>query len=215
MPDMTKSICALVHRPDSTRAAFQAYYEENHAPLGARHFPFTRYVRNHLLDAEDLGYDTISEFWADDIEACAALMHGPTGEILRADEAKFMDRQRIAPAGAEEHILSAGDPAGPDGARTALLIRPAMDDEGWHGIALSWGRAVAADRPGVSLDFATPWREPAFPAAAILWVPGAVEPREVPGAITVRRIEVRRIETPADQLLAARAPLAGGELPSQ
>lgn len=207
---MSKSICALVHRPDSTRAAFQTYYEENHAPLGARHFPFTRYVRNHLLDAEDLGYDTISEFWADDIEACAALMNGPTGEILRADEAKFMDQSRIAPAGAEEHILSAGSPAGQDGARTAFLIRSAMEDEGWRDIALSWGRAVAVDRPGVSLDFVTSWREPAFPAAAILWMPGAVEPTQAPGAITVRRVKVRRIETPADQLLAAQASHLNG-----
>src|SRR5690606_27385521 len=148
--------CALVHRPDSTRAAFHAYYEENHAPLGARHFPFTRYVRNHFIDGEDLGYDTISEFWAEDIEAAAALMNGPVGEILRADERRLLDQSRIASGGVEEHELSTGVPAGPDGIRTAFLINPALSADAissaaWRQGVMAWGRSLAADWSGVSL----------------------------------------------------------------
>lgn len=200
---MSKSICALVHRPDSTRAAFQAYYEEHHAPLGARHFPFTRYVRNHLTDGDDVGYDTISEFWADDIAAAAALMSGPVGDILRADEEKFMDQTRIAPAGVEEHVLSPGAPTGPDGVRTAFLIASTVPGEGWREAALSYGRSFATQQPGVSLDFAQSWGTTAFPANAVLWVPGKAEPGAIPEALAIRRVIAHRIETPAEQLISA------------
>lgn len=203
---MSKSICALVHRPGSTRAAFHAYYEEHHAPLGARHFPFTRYVRNHLIDSQDLGYDTISEFWADDIAAAAALMSGPVGDILRADEEKFMDRARIAPAGVEEHVLSTGAPAGPDGVRTAFLINPVHSGEDWREAALSCGRALAARQPGVSLDFAQSWSTPAFPATAVLWAPGEVELGDKPAALAIRRAIARRVETPAGQMTGHTSP---------
>lgn len=203
---MTKSICALVHRPGSTRADFQAYYESSHAPLGARYFPFTRYVRNHLIDAEDFGHDTISEFWADDIAGAAALMNGPVGDILRADEAKFMDQSRVAPAGAEEHVLSTGEPADAQGARTAFLIDPANGGEGWRETALAWGKEIAAGQPGVSLDFVASWKDVPFPAAAVLWVPSHVD-REPPAELSVRRLFARRAETPAEVLAQTYAPL--------
>lgn len=203
---MTKSICALVHKPGSTRAAFQAYYEDNHAPLGARHFPFTRYVRNHLIGGQDSSYDTISEFWADDIAGAAALMNGPVGEILRADEVKFMDQSRIAPAGAEEQRLSPGAPAGAGGARTAFLVEAADDDVTWRETALAWAKPIAAQAPGVSLDIISSWSAVRFPAAAVLWVPGHVA-YDPPAGLRVRRLLVRRAETPADVLARSYTPL--------
>lgn len=200
---MMKSICALVHRPGSSRAAFQAYYEDSHAPLGIRHFPFARYVRNHLVDSDDVGFDTISEFWAKDIAATAGLMNGPVGDIMRADEARFMDQSRIAPAGAQEHVLSEGAPADREGRRTAILINPAAAGEGWREAVLAWGRALATNLPGVSVDFATAWGKPAFPAAAMLWLPGAPKTGAAPAALDTRRLSVRRVETPAELLLGA------------
>ena len=126
-----KSICALVHRDDLDRQTFQNHYETCHAPLAVQHFPFRRYVRNHFIDGEDIGYDTISEFWADDILASAELMHGPVGVLMRADEERFMNRALTAPASAVEYILSAGAPACEDGRRVAALIDWTMpDDEG-------------------------------------------------------------------------------------
>lgn len=200
---MSKSISALVHRPDSTRTAFQAYYEENHAPLAIQYFPFTRYARNHLIDGEDLGFDTISEFWAEDIAAAAALMNGPVGDILRADEVKFMDQSRIASGSAEELVLSEGDCTGPDGLRTALLISPAASEETWREAALSLGRSLAGEQPGVSLDFVQSWGAVLFPASAVLWVPGEAAFPVAPASLHIRRVLVRRVETAPEQLMKA------------
>ncbi len=201
---MMKSICALSHRPDSDRAAFQRYYEENHAPLAIKHFPFARYVRNHVIDG-DVGFDTISEFWATDIPATAALMEGAVGDLLRADEEKFMDRSVIAPAGAEEHILSEGRLTDAAGERYATLFRRSEDEEGaFRDDLLGWARSIGQRMPGVSIDFATSWRAPAFPAYAALWTPAT--PVDVPNRFgRVAHVRVRRHETPVEQLLGNAA----------
>lgn len=199
---MMKSICALVHREDLDRAAFQHHYETRHAPLAISHFPFRRYVRNHLLDGADIGYDTISEFWADDIEAVAGLMNGPVGDIMRADEERFMNRERNAPAGAEEHVLSPGAPALGDGTRIAMLVDWDGDEATGKARALAWARDCASAMAGVSIDFVTSWRTPPFPARAVLWMPEdcGVMP---PAGLSVRPVRVRRVETAADQLMDA------------
>jgi hypothetical protein len=46
---MSKNIALLSRRAELTRAQFRDYYETRHAPLAIGYFPFTRYVRNHLL----------------------------------------------------------------------------------------------------------------------------------------------------------------------
>jgi len=193
---MSKSICALVHKPGSTREAFQRYYEENHAPLAVGFFPFSAYVRNHLVDPGDFGWDTISEFWSDDIAKAAALMDGPIGETMRADEARFMDRSRIAPGGAEETILSGGDPADGAGHRTALLVGAQAD----LAAAQSFAQHVSLHHAGVSIDIVTAWQQPAFPAAAVIWLPGwpNIAP---PDPLTVRVMRAIRTETPRSALL--------------
>lgn len=202
---MNKSICALVHKPGSTRAAFHAYYEESHAPLGVQHFPFTRYVRNHVIDADGpFGWDTISEFWANDIGKAAALMQGPVGETMHADEERFMDRTRIAPASAREVVLSEGAPADADGARTALLVR------GAEAAVLAWAETLAAAHSGVSVDMALSWQEPAFPADAVVWVPGHPALAAAPADLAVVTLRVRRCETPAETLLGNAQPAVSG-----
>lgn len=193
---MMKSICILAHNDAFSRDEFQAYYEDNHAPLGIKHFPFAHYVRNHLIDAPDIGFDTISEFWAEDIVALGALMEGPVGEILRADERRFMDQSKIAPAGAEEHVLSEGVV---DGDRYAVLLRDVGDTDA----LISWARKVADRAPGVSLDLTTSWREPAFPAQAVLWTPDSSLATGLPAGVRARVLKVRRVASSAAELAGA------------
>jgi uncharacterized protein (TIGR02118 family) len=206
---MPKSICLLGRRPDITRAEFQRYYETRHAPLGARLFPFTRYVRNHLQDHEEIGFDTISEFWAEDIVAAAALVDGPAGDIMRADERKFMDQSTSRPAGVVEHVLAGPERVreAPGREKLALLLRPAdgVAAEAFVAAAQAWGRRLGESADRVTLDEVSAWSERGFVCEAVLWVwPGAaaIAAGAPPAEVTVwRRLSVRADETPPEQLL--------------
>ena len=196
---MMKSICALTHKPDSDRATFQTYYEKSHVPLGASLFPFTRYVRNHVV-SEGFGWDTITEFWFRDQESIALLMLGPVGDRMRVDERLFMDQSKIAPASAREVVLSPGDPADAEGLRTMVLVAPGVAEEA----VLEWAASLAKAQAGVSVDFAASWREPEFPASAVVWLPGHGEVSP-PSALSAQVLRVRRAETPPETLLGNRA----------
>lgn len=193
---MTKSICALAHKSGSDRAAFQLYYEDNHAPLAIGLFPFTGYARNHLVGNDDFGWDTISEFWAEDIERAAALMKGPVGETMRADEERFMDRAKIASASAEEIILSTGDRADGAGRRTALLINPILGTQDVRAEVLALAVPLSQNSSGVNVDFATSWGSPHFPAAAVIWLPGWPMVPNSPVGLSMKALRVVRANTP-------------------
>lgn len=204
---MTKSICALAHKPGSTREQFQRYYEDNHAPLAISHFPFSGYARNHVTGNADFRWDTISEFWADDIEEAAALMAGPVGELMAADEERFMNRPLIASAGVEEVILSEGERSDSDGHRTAFLVQNADEGVDMRGRLLEWASGLSRNMPGVSVDFTSGWTELAFPARAVLWLPGWHELAAPPGLAVVSLL-VHHVETPSSSLLGGRAASA-------
>jgi hypothetical protein len=96
---MLKLLGFLPRRVDLTRTAFRDYYERQHAPLSAaapaRVSASTS--ANHLADvALEPGCDTDSEFWYDDAETAAASvpwLASSEGQVLRRDEAQFMDRR--------------------------------------------------------------------------------------------------------------------------
>jgi hypothetical protein len=117
MPATTmKMVGFLPRRADFTRPAFREYYEQRHAPLALRHVRvFAKYVRNHLADpVDEPGFDTVSEFWYDDIQAAAGIgawLATPEGQVLRHDEAQFMDRAHIGSCVVTEHSLH-GPPRG-------------------------------------------------------------------------------------------------------
>ncbi len=109
---MIKLTFCLVRLPELTRAAFQAYWFDNHAPLVksvAETLRIRRYVQTHSLPLEvsaplrasrggPEGYDGVAELWWDTIED--ALPASPSqamidaGRLLLEDERKFIDLAR-------------------------------------------------------------------------------------------------------------------------
>jgi hypothetical protein len=107
---MLKMLGFLPRRADLTRLGFREYYERRHAPLALEHVRvFAKYVRNHLADVTtEPGFDAVSEFWYDDAAAAArigAWLATPEGQVLRRDEAQFMDRAHIGSCVVTEHAL--------------------------------------------------------------------------------------------------------------
>ena len=187
-----KSVCLLTRRAGTAREAFRDYYETQHCRLGMKYFPFAKYLRNHVLAASaEIDFDCVSEFYFDPERGGGDLMATPVGDILRADERKFMDQGLIRPAIAEESIL-AGPPrdvAAPGTQRQLLMLDPAdgAADEAFFAAVCDWGLALGA-APGVmrvSLDRTTPFTPGAggFPWRAMLslWLtPGAAPAQFAP-----------------------------------
>jgi hypothetical protein len=172
-----KSVCLLTHRADTTRAAFRDYYETRHCVLGMRHFPFEKYLRNHIVESSrEIDFDCVSEFYFGPRGTGAEIMSGAVGEIMRADERNFMDQSLIRPASALEQILAgpARDIAAPGSRRRMLMLNPAdaAAGEAFFTAVAAWGLSLGAHDAvaRVSMDRATPFAPGAnaFPFAAIL-----------------------------------------------
>lgn len=218
---MMKSIALLPRRADFTRARFKEYYETQHAPLALRYFPFAKYVRNHLLDDDGIGFDSISEFWNEDIAKMAGLMQTEIGAVFRADEQRFMAREGITLGGSTETLL-AGSPRPVERAariKQAWLLRRGLeaDPAEFAADAAAWGRTAAAASAceRATLDVIAPWPGPAFPFHAILWLwthdARVPLPSSVPGTLSCwRSVAVVAHESPPEAMAAALRERGGG-----
>ncbi len=119
-----KSITIVRRRADLSRAAFRAYYEGHHAPLGIAWFGFDRYVRNHVAEgAPDPGFDCIAEFWPSDPDQIARAL-AAAGSLFEEDDARFMAPERKGGAVEERHLAGAPREADPAGTRKRIdLLR--------------------------------------------------------------------------------------------
>ena len=130
---MLKNLGLIPRRADLSRAVFRDYYETRHAPLALRHLrTMQRYVRNHVVAATpaDPPFDSLSEFWFEnsaDLQAIIDFLGSPAGEVLREDEAKFMDRSGVRVMMVEESLLFGPARATEDGVirKQALLLQHA------------------------------------------------------------------------------------------
>ena len=116
-----------------------------------------------------------------------------------------MNRPLIASAGVEEVILSPGDPAGIDGRRTALLVQNATEGVDLRSTVMKWAKGFAHNMPGVSIDFLSNWTAQAFPAKAVLWLPGWQAQAAIPYGLSTQTLLIRHVKTPAAQLLGAHS----------
>ena len=107
---MIKLVFTLRRRDGMTRAEFQRYWREQHAPLVRRNaeaLRIRRYVQTHALDTELDGviaaprgsqssyYDGVAELWWDSFEDIVAAMSSEAGQVAGAelleDESRFID----------------------------------------------------------------------------------------------------------------------------
>lgn len=214
---MLKNLGLIPRRPDLTRAVFRDHYELRHAPLALRYLrSFHRYVRNHVVVASpvDPPFDSLSEFWYEsqaDIDAVIAVLASPTGEALREDEARFMDRGRIRIVRAEEVLLFGPARATEQGvvAKHALLLDRAAGASAGDfraDVQRLCAELLAPRAPGfarLQLDMPVDPDEPALALHAVLtaW-PDAAGPvpfeslPSLPAVAAVTRLRLESIETP-------------------
>ena len=169
-----KALALMPRRPDLTREQFRRYYESRHTPLALRYLRFRKYVRNHLLDAPDIGFDCVSEFWPSQVEATFALMQTKVGERLREDERQFADQPRLVSGRCEEVILT-GAPRRDDETgitKLALLLRTALDAATLVGSLQAWAAGREGPVRRITLDNLIGTPHTAFPCDAILWLHG-------------------------------------------
>jgi uncharacterized protein (TIGR02118 family) len=216
-----KNLGLIPRRPDLTRAAFREHYERRHAPLALRHLrTFHRYVRNHVVEGvpADPPFDSLSEFWyasQADIDAVIAILGSATGEVLREDEARFMDRAGIRIVRVEETLLFGPARATEDGIvpKHALLLHRAADaraEDFRADVHRLCAGLLAPRSPGfarLQLDLPVDPDEPDLALHAVLtaWpdAAGPVPFETLPSLATVpavTRLRLESIETPPRQL---------------
>ncbi len=118
---MVKFVMCLHRHPDLSRAEFQRYWRDEHAPLFqsfAEVHQAKRYVQDHTLDSpmndmlrESRGmiqeFDGVAEVWFESEQAFIDAMSSEEGQklgaILHADESKFIDHSRSSAFLAREH----------------------------------------------------------------------------------------------------------------
>jgi uncharacterized protein (TIGR02118 family) len=95
---MIKVILLIRRKPNITREEFVNHYEEVHAPLVLKHFPWIKgYVRNYVVEipiSEELGLDCITEYWYDSLDDAIrvqAFCDSEAGQVIIEDEEKFID----------------------------------------------------------------------------------------------------------------------------
>ena len=121
---MIKLVFTLRRREGMTRAEFQRYWREQHAPLVKRHadaLRIRRYVQVHARDtdldeavagargSEPRFYDGVAELWWDSVEELVAAFSSDAGQAagrdLLEDEQRFIDLPRSPLWFGEENVV--------------------------------------------------------------------------------------------------------------
>jgi hypothetical protein len=221
---MNKSTALLSRRTDLSREYFQDYYETRHAPLAISHFPFTKYVRNHLLSLPDIGFDTVSEFWSGDYATIAEVLGSAVGDMMREDERRFMDQSMIRSSLCTEFLIHgpARQVERTPRSRLALLLGRGDDlgDDLFIEHLKEYGRTLATEAgeqvSRVTLDVFQTFLGMTFPYTAILWLWLKDEEQPPSVAIPSAGIDVqgvvltRSCETPPEVMADARRKQSEG-----
>lgn len=202
-----KAVSLISRRADLSRAEFRRYYESSHCWLAMQHFPFRRYVRNHVLDDPQLDFDCISEFELSEGLSDIDLMASRSRHLILDDERQFMEQSRIRIASAKEYPLIVPATELPAQRLQSQVLMLQLEAR-----ALLAATAplveLATTRPdlhALRLDVLRSDPQRPFPCNALLWLdwcdrqePLPVELEELPGLI--QSLWLRREQTSAEQL---------------
>ena len=100
---MLKIIVMLKRNPALSPEQFRKHYEDVHAPLAGKTFPFIRkYVRNYVMPLPSAGseprFDCITEQWFDDkdtFKKMTEIYASEEGRHVREDEKKVFDMTKL------------------------------------------------------------------------------------------------------------------------
>jgi uncharacterized protein (TIGR02118 family) len=106
---MVKLVYCITRRADLTPEAFDRYWRDVHGPLGARIPGLRRLVQSRAVpvpgDARPPDFDGVAELWFDDTAALLAARRSPQWQAASADEANFIDPNRVAYFVSEEREI--------------------------------------------------------------------------------------------------------------
>jgi len=105
---MIKLVYCITKKPGMTDEEFFHYWKNIHGPIGARIPGLRKFVQSHRLTLpgdRPPDYDGIAELWFDDMEALLAARASPEWQASTADEANFIDHNRVAYFVSEEHVI--------------------------------------------------------------------------------------------------------------
>ena len=92
-----------------TDKEFFCYWNDIHAPIGARIPRLRKLVQSHRCDipgdTHRPDYDGIAELWFDDAEDLLAARQTPEWKASTEDEANFIDHGKVAYFVSEEHVV--------------------------------------------------------------------------------------------------------------
>lgn len=106
---MIKLVYCITKKPGLTDEQFFQYWKNIHGPLGARIPGLHRLVQSHRLtvpaDKYRPAYDGVAELWFDSIEDLLAARQSPEWKASSADEANFIDPDKVAYFVSEERVI--------------------------------------------------------------------------------------------------------------
>ena len=106
---MIKLVYCITRKPGLTDEAFLSYWKNVHGPIGARIPGLRRLIQSRRLtilgDKYQPDYDGMAELWFDDIDALLKARQSPEWQASHADEANFIDHNKVAYFVSEEHVI--------------------------------------------------------------------------------------------------------------
>ena len=106
---MIKLVYCISKRKELSDQQFLDYWQNVHAPIGARIPGVRRFVQSRRIDVpgdkHQPDYDGMVELWFDDMSALLAARQSPEWKVSTEDEPNFIDHNKVAYFVSEEHVV--------------------------------------------------------------------------------------------------------------